>query len=180
MCTFAHRYSLNKGLKPTPMQSFRSKINPKSDRFLRNKEEMQVLIDELHAHLTVAKTEGMLEERWDYIMYTASAIVDGNYKVLVNLQTYESRLFDVVVDPGENNDLSFEMVEKKSNLLNRLNDYLKEVDAEKIEDMFQVRLDELAKRIEFHREKGNNQMMTNDQRQFDYISKARENKSWRK
>ena len=72
------------------------------------------------------------------------------------------------------------MVEKKSNLLNRLNDYLKEVDAEKIEDMFQVRLDELAKRIEFHREKGNNQMMTNDQRQFDYISKARENKSWRK
>jgi acetyl-CoA carboxylase carboxyltransferase component len=40
------------------MQSFRSKINPKSDRFLRNKEEMQVLIDELHAHLTVAKTEG--------------------------------------------------------------------------------------------------------------------------
>ena len=40
------------------MQSFRSKINPKSDRFLRNKEEMQVLIDELHAHLTVAKIEG--------------------------------------------------------------------------------------------------------------------------
>jgi arylsulfatase A-like enzyme len=110
----------------------------------------------------------------------ASAIIDGNYKVLVNLQTYESRLFDVVVDPGENNDLSFEMVEKKSNLLNRLNDYLKEVDAEKIEDMFQVRLDELAKRIEFHREKGNNQMMINEQRQFDHISKARENKSWRK
>ena len=40
------------------MQSFRSKINPKSDRFLRNKEEMQVLIDELQSHLTVAKTEG--------------------------------------------------------------------------------------------------------------------------
>jgi arylsulfatase A-like enzyme len=110
----------------------------------------------------------------------ASAIVDGNYKVLVNLQTYESRLFDVVADPGENNDLSFDMVEKKSKLLNRLNDYLKEVDAEKIEDMFQVRLDELAKRIEFHREKGNNQMMINEQRQFDHISKARENKSWRK
>ena len=40
------------------MQNFRSKVNTKDDRFLRNKEEMQVLVDQLHTHLAVAKKEG--------------------------------------------------------------------------------------------------------------------------
>jgi acetyl-CoA carboxylase carboxyltransferase component len=41
-----------------PMQNFRSKVNTKGDRFLRNKEEMQVLVDQLNTHLAVAKKEG--------------------------------------------------------------------------------------------------------------------------
>lgn len=110
----------------------------------------------------------------------ASAIIDGNYKLLVNLQTYEARLFDVVADPGEKNDLSATMPQKKKELEKKLNDYLEEVDAEKIEDMFEVRLNELAGKIEKHKETGNERMLKSDQHQYDHISKAKDNKSWRK
>ena len=115
----------------------------------------------------------------DFNHNPASAIVDGKYKILMNPQTYEARLFDVVADPTENNDLSVQFPEKKKELLGKLNAYLKEVDAETIEDMFEVRLNELAGKIEEHKASGNEGRLKGDQHQFDHISKAKENKSWR-
>jgi acetyl-CoA carboxylase carboxyltransferase component len=40
------------------MQSFRSQIKPKSDRFLRNKEEMTALVKQLESHMALSRKEG--------------------------------------------------------------------------------------------------------------------------
>ena len=109
----------------------------------------------------------------------ASAIVDGNYKLLMNLQTYETRLFDVVADPAEENDLSETIPDKKSALEARLYAYLAEVDAETIEDMFEARLNQLEENILKFKEAGDECRTLNFQKQLDLISTAKENKTWR-
>jgi polysaccharide deacetylase 2 family uncharacterized protein YibQ len=40
------------------MQTFRSQIKTKSDRFLKNKEEMTALVKQLDAHMALSRKEG--------------------------------------------------------------------------------------------------------------------------
>ena len=62
-----------------------------------------------------------------------SAIRLGDYKLMKNLNTGETRLFNLATDIGERNDLSAAMPEKARELHARLTSYLKAVGAETIE-----------------------------------------------
>ena len=72
-----------------------------------------------------------------------SAIRLGDYKLLMHLNTGESRLFNLAKDIGETNDLSKSMPEMTKTLQKKLKDYLKDVDAEDIRDMRAARRAEL-------------------------------------
>ncbi len=72
-----------------------------------------------------------------------SAIRLGDYKLIKNLNTGETRLFNLVKDIGESNDLSKSMPDKAAELHKKLAEYLKAVDAEKSEDMRAARKKEL-------------------------------------
>ena len=72
-----------------------------------------------------------------------SAIRLGDYKLVKNLNTGETRLFNLAKDIGESTDLAKAMPEKAEALHKRLTDYLKAVDAETIEDMRAARKAEL-------------------------------------
>ncbi len=73
-----------------------------------------------------------------------SAIRMGDYKFLRQLETRETRLHDVVRDPGEKRNLVDEMPEKARDLERLLGSYLKEVDAETLDDMYAARFAEIA------------------------------------
>jgi arylsulfatase A-like enzyme len=73
-----------------------------------------------------------------------SAIRMGDYKFLRQLQTGETRLHDVARDLGEKRNLVDEMPGKARGLASLLDGYLREVDAEKLEDMYAARFAELA------------------------------------
>jgi hypothetical protein len=60
------------------------------------------------------------------------------------LNTGETRLHNVVEDLGEKDNLVKKMPEKARELEGLLQDYLRKVDAEKIEDMYRARFAELA------------------------------------
>jgi arylsulfatase A-like enzyme len=72
-----------------------------------------------------------------------SAIRLGDYKLVRNLNTGETRLFDVVKDIGEQRDLSQVMPEKAESLNTMLTQYLQNVGAETIADMRSARQEEL-------------------------------------
>jgi arylsulfatase A-like enzyme len=72
-----------------------------------------------------------------------SAIRLGDYKLIKNLNTGETRLFNVVKDVGEEQDLSQAMPQKAEALDAMLKDYLQDVDAETIADMRAARKEEL-------------------------------------
>ncbi len=72
-----------------------------------------------------------------------SAIRLGDYKLIKNLNTGETRLFDVVKDLGEEHDLSQTIPEKAESLHAMLTDFLQAVEAETIADMRQARKEEL-------------------------------------
>jgi arylsulfatase A-like enzyme len=72
-----------------------------------------------------------------------TAIRAGDYKLLMHLNTGESRLFNLSRDIGETNDLSKSMPEKTKALTKTLEDYLKDVGAEDIRDMRAARRAEL-------------------------------------
>lgn len=76
-----------------------------------------------------------------------SAIRLGDYKLIKNLNTSETRLFDVVKDIGEEQDLSRSMPEKAESLHNMLTQYLQAVGAETIADMRAAREEELLEFI---------------------------------
>ena len=109
----------------------------------------------------------------------ASVVIDGKYKLIMNLHTRESRLFDVSVDLGEENDLSESLPCKKIELLNKLEGYLESVNAEDLDDMFDARLKELEGRIEQARQEGNQTSLESNLNQYEHISGARENTAWR-
>ena len=60
----------------------------------------------------------------------ASAIFDGDLKLIRHYDTGKVTLFDIVKDPSESKDLSAEMPEKVNSLQARLDAYLKAVDAQ--------------------------------------------------
>ena len=72
-----------------------------------------------------------------------SAIRLGDFKLVKNLNTGETRLFDLAKDLGETADLSKSMPAKADELHGKLSAYLKAVGAEKIEDMRAARKAEL-------------------------------------
>jgi len=72
-----------------------------------------------------------------------SAIRSGDYKLIMHLNTGQSKLFNLAEDIGEENDLSKSMPGKTRTLKKKLKDYLQDVDAEDIRDMRAARRTEL-------------------------------------
>jgi arylsulfatase A-like enzyme len=72
-----------------------------------------------------------------------TAMRDGNYKLIMNLNNYEYRLFDLSTDIGEQNDLKDSMPQLAQQMYDRLNQYLADVDAEDVEEMRLARIAEL-------------------------------------
>ena len=72
-----------------------------------------------------------------------SAIRMGDHKLIMHLNTGESKLFNLAEDIGETRDLSTSIPEVAKTLKNKLKAYLKEVDAEDIRDMRAARRTEL-------------------------------------
>ena len=60
------------------------------------------------------------------------------------LNTGEIKLFDVVKDMGETNDLSKAMPEKTADMIRKLDAYLEKIGAWTMEEVYQTRIDELT------------------------------------
>ena len=88
-------------------------------------------------------TEGLVFHFPWYGNLPMSAIRLGDFKLVKNLNTGETRLFNLAKDIGESTDLSKSMPDKAQELHRRLTSYLKAVDAENIEDMRAARKAEL-------------------------------------
>jgi len=86
---------------------------------------------------------------WDFFypwygnMPPMSTIRDGDYKLVMSLNNGEYRLYNLADDIGEANDLKGKMPDKAKKLHRRLLKYLKDVDAEDVEDMRQARKKEV-------------------------------------
>ena len=78
-----------------------------------------------------------------------TVIRDGDFKLVMSLNDGESRLYNLADDIGEQKDLKMILPEKEKQLHKRLLEYLKEVDAEDVEDMRQAR----KKEVEGYRQK---------------------------
>lgn len=95
--------------------------------------------------------DGKLQPRdtglvWHFPWYAGqpiSAIRVGDYKLMRQLNTREVKLFDVVSDIGETQDLSKSMPDKAAELEKRLDDYLTRVGAWKMVDVYETRQAEL-------------------------------------
>ena len=72
---------------------------------------------------------------------------DGDYKLMRHLNTGEIKLFNVVEDMGESNDLSKTMPEKTADMVRKLDAYLEKVGAWKMEEVYAARAEELEKWI---------------------------------
>ncbi|TWT42643.1 Choline-sulfatase [Botrimarina colliarenosi] len=82
-----------------------------------------------------------------------SAIRDGDLKLVMNLHTDEVRLYDLAQDLAETTDLSERLPEQTARLRGRLLDYLDEVEAEDLDDMFDARIRELNRYVQRERER---------------------------
>ena len=76
-----------------------------------------------------------------------SAIRLGNYKLIKNIDSRKTWLFDVVNDIEEANDLAPTMPEKANKLEEILTRYLEQVDAEHVMDLREKRRKEMLKSI---------------------------------
>ena len=83
---------------------------------------------------------------------------------MCHLNTGEIKLFNVVKDMGESNDLSKSMPEKASDMVRKLDAYLEKVGAWKMEEVYATRAEELEKWIADDKEKlaKLNQQLTTD------------------
>lgn len=72
---------------------------------------------------------------------------DGDFKLMRHLNTGEIKLFNVVKDMGESNDLSKTMPEKTADMVRKLDTYLEKVGAWKMKEVYATRLEELEKWI---------------------------------
>ena len=82
-----------------------------------------------------------------------SAIRDGDLKLVMNLHTNEVRLYDLAQDLAETTDLAGRLPEQTARLRRRLLEYLEEVDAEDLDDMFDARIRELERYIQRERKR---------------------------
>ena len=73
-----------------------------------------------------------------------SAIRLGDYKLIKNIDSKQTWLFDVSKDIEESNDLSSTMPGKANELEKLLSDYLEEHDAEDVMDLRKVRRAEMV------------------------------------
>ena len=67
----------------------------------------------------------------------------GDYKYMKHLLTGETMLFDVSKDLGEKNNLASAMPERAAQMDKVLGDYLREIDAEDVQEVYQARFEEL-------------------------------------
>jgi arylsulfatase A-like enzyme len=80
---------------------------------------------------------------WYGSMPPMSTIRDGDFKLVMSLNNGEYRLYNLATDIGEQRDLRDKMPAKAKQLHKRLLEYLKDVDAEDVEDMRQARKTEV-------------------------------------
>jgi len=73
---------------------------------------------------------------WGGSQVPSAAIRDGDYKLVENLVTHESSLYNLSDDIGEIDDLAKKMPKKTDQLHKRLLDYLKQVDAQEVKDIY--------------------------------------------
>ncbi|MBI9017076.1 MAG: sulfatase [Phycisphaerae bacterium] len=72
-----------------------------------------------------------------------STIRDGDYKLAMNLLNKEYRLYNLAKDIGEENDISGKYPTIAKKLHSKLENYLKEVQAEDLQEMYAARIKEL-------------------------------------
>ncbi len=80
---------------------------------------------------------------WYGNMPPMSTLRDGDYKLVMSLNDGEYRLYNLATDIGEQHDLKQTQPAKAKQLHQRLLQYLKDVDAEDVEDMRQARKKEV-------------------------------------
>ena len=80
---------------------------------------------------------------WYGNMPPMSTLRDGDYKLVMSLNNGEYRLYNLATDIGEKHDLKGTLPAKSKELHQRLVQYLKDVDAEDVEDMRQARKKEV-------------------------------------
>lgn len=87
--------------------------------------------------------EGMVFHYPCYFAPPLSVIRVGDYKYMKHLLTGEMQLFNLKSDYSEKQNLAKAMPEKAAELDKILEDYLKSIDAEDVQDVYQARLEEL-------------------------------------
>jgi len=88
-------------------------------------------------------TEGFVFHYPCYFAPPLSVIRMGDYKLMEHLLTGEQKLFNVVTDYREQNNLITENVKKASELKAAMSKYLDSIGAEDIQDVYQARFTEL-------------------------------------
>lgn len=89
-------------------------------------------------------TEGLVFHYPCYFAPPLSVIRLGDFKMMKHLNTGEMRLYDVTKDLGEKNNIAAQMPEKVAEMDKIMQSYLTSIDAEKIEDSYDIRLEMLA------------------------------------
>ena len=74
-----------------------------------------------------------------------TAFRSGDFKLMRHLNSGELKLFNVVEDIGETNDLAKKMPEKTTEMVRQLDAYLQEVDAWTMDEVYATRIEELEK-----------------------------------
>ena len=87
--------------------------------------------------------EGLVFHYPCYFAPPLTLIRIGDYKYMKHLLTGETKLFNLAEDISEKNNLAAAMPEKAAHMDKVLADYLKEIDAEDVQDVYQARFEEL-------------------------------------
>jgi len=74
-----------------------------------------------------------------------TAFRSGDFKLMRHLNSGELKLFNVIKDMGETNDLTKQMPEKKAEMVRQLDAYLQKVGAWTMDEVYATRIEELEK-----------------------------------
>lgn len=113
--------------------------------------------------------EGMVFHYPCYFAPPLSVIRVGDYKYMKHLLTGEMQLFNLKSDYSEKQNLAKAMPEKAAELDKILEDYLKSIDAEDVQDVYQARLEELD-----HFEAQSREIFTRESARLDPVADAAE------
>ena len=111
--------------------------------------------------------EGMVFHYPCYFAPPLSVIRVGDYKYMKHLLTGEMQLFNLKNDYSEKQNLAKAMPEKAAELDKILSDYLKSIDAEDVQDVYQARLEELD-----HFEAQSRDIFTRESARLDPVADA--------